>query len=245
MSQSRGWRGRSPSYEPPRRNRCPGLNKYSLLLSRSPSYEAPRGRRSPSYEAPRHNQSPERSRRSPPRSRRSPEHTAPRSRRTRSPSPSAGDEQEQDPGVSPPRGAPVATLNRSCTLSSSSPCYDWSCSHYLCNVNPAPTPPPPRAMKRSRSRSPRGGLDYPWEDQETLRTLNCQHCNVFLHDRWGGGGSSISPTPRDSMLAHLKGRPHLAQQQRLRDKEVRGWWVRVHCSLGWLVGPTDWFEWSY
>jgi len=38
--------------------------------------------------------------------------------------------------------------------------------------------------------------------------LNCKACNVFLHDR-------------DSMLAHLKGAPHLSQQQRLRDKEVR------------------------
>merc|ERR1712013_254611 len=82
-------------------------------------------------------------------------------------------------GVSPPRGAPVPTFNSSL----------------------------PR-MRRSRSRSPSRRTQIPWEDQETLRSLNCKACNVFLHDR-------------DSMLAHLKGAPHLSQQQRLRDKEVR------------------------
>ena len=92
--------------------------------------------------------------------------------------------------MSPPRGAPVATYSRG----------------------------------RSRSPRPRDrAIDYPWEDQHTLRTLNCKACNVstqpglastvctclqvFLHDR-------------DSMVAHLKGAPHLSQQQRLRDKEV-------------------------
>ena len=38
-------------------------------------------------------------------------------------------------------------------------------------------------MKRSRSRSPLSGrpskaMDYPWEDEEILRTLNCKACNV-------------------------------------------------------------------
>jgi len=63
-------------------------------------------------------------------------------------------------------------------------------------------------LKRSRSRSPAQRLQIPWEDEETLRSLNCKACAVFLHDR-------------DSMLAHLKGAPHLSQQQRLRDREVR------------------------
>ena len=65
--------------------------------------------------------------------------------------------------------------------------------------------------RRSRSRSPRrsgSGQAYPWQDKEILRTLNCKDCDVCLNDR-------------ESMLAHLKGRPHLAQQQRLRDKEIR------------------------
>jgi len=63
-------------------------------------------------------------------------------------------------------------------------------------------------LKRSRSRSPSQRLQIPWEDEETLRSLNCKACAVFLHDR-------------DSMMAHLKGAPHLSQQQRLRDREVR------------------------
>merc|ERR1719452_22386 len=66
---------------------------------------------------------------------------------------------------------------------------------------------------RSRSRSPTlskpgPSIQYPWQDEETLRTLHCKDCNVYLHDR-------------DSMLSHLRGRPHLMQQQRLRDDEVR------------------------
>jgi len=50
--------------------------------------------------------------------------------------------------------------------------------------------------------------NYPWQDEETLRTLHCEDCAVYLHDR-------------DSMLSHLKGRPHLMQKQRIRDREVR------------------------
>lgn len=62
-------------------------------------------------------------------------------------------------------------------------------------------------MPPYRDRSP-SSTNFPWEDEDTLRTLHCKPCDVLLHDK-------------DSMLAHLKGRPHLSQQQRLRDKEVR------------------------
>jgi len=67
-----------------------------------------------------------------------------------------------------------------------------------------------RSRSRSRSRSTKiyPTASYPWEDRESLRTLHCKDCNVYLHDR-------------DSMFSHLKGRPHLMQQQRLRDNEVR------------------------
>jgi len=156
-------RRRSPSYGPPRR-------------TRSPSYEPPRSRHSPSYEAPRRESPPYEA----PRRGRSPSCEAPRRERTPSLEERKGGwrgGEAQEAGVSPPRGAPVATYSAG----------------------------------RSSSRSPQaraGGLDYPWEDQQTLRTLNCKACNVFLHDR-------------DSMVAHLKGAPHLSQQQRLRDKEVR------------------------
>lgn len=157
--------------------------------ARSPSYEAPRGRRrSPSYEAPRGRrrspsyEAPSRGRRSP--RGRSPSYEAPRGRSSSGGASKArGVSLELDHGVSPPRGAPVPTLARF------------------------------EGLKRSRSRSPLSGrpskaLDYPWEDEEILRTLNCKACNVYLHDR-------------DSMLSHLKGAPHLLQQQRIRDKEVR------------------------
>lgn len=142
---------------------------------RSPSYEAPRrARRSPSYEPPRDSGSPGRAR-----GHRSPSYEAPR----RSPSLEAekdGEWEEEERGVSPPRGAPVPTYSGRPSLA------------------------------RSRSRSPLAArpMDYPWDDTETLLSLNCKACSVFLHDR-------------DSMMAHLKGAPHLSQQQRLRDKEVR------------------------
>lgn len=74
---------------------------------------------------------------------------------------------------------------------------------------------PPRGQPQTqhlyRDRSPvddKSSVTYPWDDEETLRSLFCRACDVTLHDR-------------DSMMAHLKGRPHLSQQQRLRDKEVR------------------------
>ena len=40
---------------------------------------------------------------------------------------------------------------------------------------------PVATYSRGRSRSPRPrdrAIDYPWEDQHTLRTLNCKACNV-------------------------------------------------------------------
>lgn len=156
---------RSPSYGPPRRTRSPSYEPPSRR--RSPSYEPPRGaprRESPPYEAPTRG--------------RSPSYEPPGRKRTPSLEGRKGvwrGGEEEEGGVSPPRGAPVATYSRG----------------------------------RSRSPRPRDrAIDYPWEDQHTLRTLNCKACNVFLHDR-------------DSMVAHLKGAPHLSQQQRLRDKEVR------------------------
>ena len=48
----------------------------------------------------------------------------------------------------------------------------------------------------------------PWEDEETLRSLYCQKCDVRLNDR-------------DSMMGHLKGTQHLMQLNRLKDNEVR------------------------
>lgn len=50
---------------------------------------------------------------------------------------------------------------------------------------------------------------YPWEDEETLRSLHCKDCNVTLNDR-------------DSMMGHLKGTQHLMQLRRLKDNAVRG-----------------------
>ena len=50
--------------------------------------------------------------------------------------------------------------------------------------------------------------NYSRDDEESLQTLFCRSCKVRLGDK-------------DSMLAHLKGRPHLSQQQRLRDRDVR------------------------
>lgn len=70
-------------------------------------------------------------------------------------------------------------------------------------MSPPRGPPLQVVPTLARSHTP-----FPWEDEETLRTLNCRPCNVYLHDR-------------DSMLAHLKGRPHLSQLQRLQDRDVR------------------------
>ena len=49
---------------------------------------------------------------------------------------------------------------------------------------------------------------YPWQDEETLRSLHCKDCNVTLNDR-------------DSMVGHLKGTQHLMQAKRLKDAEIR------------------------
>ena len=71
-----------------------------------------------------------------------------------------------------------------------------------------------RSPSRSRSRSPRGDSKpsgqqrYPWQDEETLRSLHCKDCNVTLNDR-------------DSMMGHLRGTQHLMQLRRLKDHEVR------------------------
>jgi len=64
-------------------------------------------------------------------------------------------------------------------------------------------------MCRSRSPQPKTiNMKYPWQDEEVLRTLHCRDCDVLMYDR-------------DSMASHLRGRKHLMQQTRLRDKEVR------------------------
>ena len=82
-----------------------------------------------------------------------------------------------------------------------------------------------RSCSRSRSKSPSSSRDiyqrdskerkydvrgqrYPWEDEETLRSLHCKDCNVTLNDR-------------DSMMSHLKGTQHLMQLKRLKDDQVR------------------------
>jgi len=49
---------------------------------------------------------------------------------------------------------------------------------------------------------------YPWEDEETLRSLHCKACDVTLNDR-------------DSMYGHLKGNNHLMQLKRLKDHKSR------------------------
>lgn len=49
---------------------------------------------------------------------------------------------------------------------------------------------------------------YPWEDEETLRSLHCKACDLTLNDR-------------DSMFGHLKGKNHLQQLKRLKNQEVR------------------------
>jgi len=70
-----------------------------------------------------------------------------------------------------------------------------------------------RSSSRSRSRTPQKKPlvrnEYSRKEyDETLRTLHCKDCNVYLHDR-------------DSMVGHLQGREHLMQQKRMRDNEVR------------------------
>ena len=55
---------------------------------------------------------------------------------------------------------------------------------------------------------PSGQQRYPWQDEETLRSLHCKDCNVTLNDR-------------DSMMGHLRGTQHLMQLRRLKDHEVR------------------------
>lgn len=67
---------------------------------------------------------------------------------------------------------------------------------------------PPREKSVSPPRAPPTFSSYSNDDDLTLANLYCEPCDVRLHDR-------------DSMLAHLKGRPHLSQQQRLRDRDVR------------------------
>ena len=63
--------------------------------------------------------------------------------------------------------------------------------------------------RHERSQSPVRGVTQ-WsglfpEDEETLRSLYCRRCSVRQHDQ-------------DSMLAHIRGKPHLAQLKRLQDR---------------------------
>eukprot|EP00092_Neocalanus_flemingeri_P008772 GFUD01009445.1.p1 GENE.GFUD01009445.1~~GFUD01009445.1.p1 ORF type:complete len:463 (+),score=149.43 GFUD01009445.1:53-1390(+) len=160
------------------------------MFRTSPSYSPPGGRgRSPSY--------------SPPRARRF--------------SPVRGGSTRA--GVSPPRGRPVlpyrSPSGRNGRSRSRSPRRSRSASRRSGSRSKRSRSRSRGNMyrdRKSRSRSPMSkpgpSSYYPWQDEETLRTLNCKDCDVYLHDR-------------DSMLSHLKGRPHLMQQQRLRDNEVR------------------------
>ena len=58
-----------------------------------------------------------------------------------------------------------------------------------------------------RKQKPRVRM-YPWEDEESLRSLHCKACDLTLNDR-------------DTMHGHLKGRNHLQQLKRVKDQEVR------------------------
>ena len=49
---------------------------------------------------------------------------------------------------------------------------------------------------------------YPWDDEQALTTLKCRMCSVELYDR-------------DSMMSHLRGKPHLMMLQRIRDDDLR------------------------
>jgi len=114
-----------------------------------------------------------------------------------------------DGGVSPPRVGPVYSNGRSRSRSG-----DQKYPRGIKTRRSRSRSMDRKVRKRSRSRSmspkfkPGVGSSYPWQDQETLRTLECKDCDVRLHDR-------------DSMISHLRGRPHLMQQKRLRDNEVR------------------------
>jgi len=68
---------------------------------------------------------------------------------------------------------------------------------------------PPSDYENDYEEKPKPSVQiYPWEDEETLRSLHCKACNVTLNDR-------------DSMFGHLKGTTHLMQLKRLKDHDVR------------------------
>ena len=68
---------------------------------------------------------------------------------------------------------------------------------------------PPSDYENDYEEKPKPSVQiYPWEDEETLRSLHCKACNVTLNDR-------------DSMFGHLKGTTHLMQLKRLKDHGVR------------------------
>jgi len=67
-----------------------------------------------------------------------------------------------------------------------------------------------RSSSRDRKYSPpeRQIFTFDDDDEEARRTFQCKHCDVKLHDR-------------DSIESHLQGKPHLMQQQRLKDHALR------------------------
>ena len=113
---------------------------------------------------------------SPPGRGRSPSYSPPRARRF---SPVRGSSSKG--GVSPPRGNPLPVYRSPGRSRSRSPRRSRSRrSRSRSRRN--------RSMeRRSRSRSPMSKTipsnQYPWQDEETLTTLYCKACNVYLHDR--------------------------------------------------------------
>ena len=166
----------------------------SLEMNRddSPDYSAPRDRRF-----------------TPP----SPDYSAPRDRRFTPPSPDYS--APRDRRLIPPSPAPDYTAPTERRFSSrDSP--DYCSSSERRSRSPGTSRRWSRTRSRSpvryeRSQSPARGVTH-WsglspEDEETLRSLYCRRCSVRQHDQ-------------DSMLAHIRGKPHLAQLKRLQDRLV-------------------------
>ena len=146
----------------------------------------------------------------------SPDYSAPRDRRFTPPSPDYS--APRDRRLIPPSPAPDYTAPTDRRFSSrDSPDYtapDYCSSSERRSRSPGTSRRWSRTRSRSpvryeRSQSPARGVTH-WsglspEDEETLRSLYCRRCSVRQHDQ-------------DSMLAHIRGMPHLAQLKRLQDR---------------------------
>ena len=139
-------------------------NHHHIKMFRgSPSYSPPGGkRRSPSY-------SPPRQRNFQPTS----------SRRTAS--------RDSCDGVSPPRGDPIQSYRsphlsreRSRSRSSVRPSYSRRRRSRSLRSRSGENRSRSRSKSTSRSTKINPTASYPWEDRESLRTLHCKDCNVYL-----------------------------------------------------------------